>query len=312
MHVVPAIVRRRESPLSLVLDDLDAPKGTTAIAKDVLLDVVRRGRAAAGVVDNLNRLVPGVKGRLAEVGHAAGPLDGPRARAGQAGDPGAELDLHGGLGVAGAALGVGVVEGADDDVVDEPVDLLGGPVDGVGVEGVDGGGHGVERAAVVGGHVALAEVVGLDLGVVAAEPLPVDLVEVGGLEDDGGDDADSRAGLELDIDAAEEDVLLQGDGGGLAFPVDVEEGAVVGVVGEVGASEVVEVGTVAVLEFIVELLVAQSRGGRAVYEFMLVSLPLFRGAVISYLSQEDCRLLRSELTQKVPGQQLRIMTWTSL
>jgi hypothetical protein len=43
------------------------------------------------------------------------------------------------------------------------------------VELADGVGDGVEGAAVVCAHVAFAEVVGLDLGVVTSEPFPINL-----------------------------------------------------------------------------------------------------------------------------------------
>jgi hypothetical protein len=64
----------------------------------------------------------------------------------------------------------------------------------------------VVHAAIVCGGVALAEVVGLDLGGVAAEPLPIDLVEIVGLEDEGGDDALAVRGLQDNLDTTEEDV----------------------------------------------------------------------------------------------------------
>jgi hypothetical protein len=51
----------------------------------------------------------------------------------------------------------------------------GRPLDRVDVELANGVLDGVERAAVVRRCVALAEVVGLDLGVVTSEPLPIDL-----------------------------------------------------------------------------------------------------------------------------------------
>lgn len=62
------------------------------------------------------------------------------------------------------------------------------------------------HATVVCGGVALAEVVSLDLGDVAAEPLPIDLVEIVGLEDEGGDDALAVRGLQDNLDTTEEDV----------------------------------------------------------------------------------------------------------
>jgi hypothetical protein len=97
----------------------------------------------------------------------------------------------------------------------------------------------VEATAVVGGGVTLAEVVGLDLVVLATEPLPVNLVEVSRLEDDAGDDADTGGGLQLDVETAEEDALVAGDGRGVGLGLDAEDGALVVVV-EAGAGQLLD------------------------------------------------------------------------
>ena len=91
------------------------------------------------------------------------------------------------------------------------------------------------RGAVVAGGVVLAEEVGLDLGVDAAQPLPVDLVEVVGLEDEGADDAGARGSPGDDGDGAEEDVLVGAHGRGLVGLCDDEVGAI-GIVGDGSAS----------------------------------------------------------------------------
>lgn len=67
---------------------------------------------------------------------------------------------------------------------------------------------GLVGAAVVRGGVALAKVVGLDLVNVAAEPLPINLVQVVRLQDHAADDAGSGGGLDHGGDGAEEDVEL--------------------------------------------------------------------------------------------------------
>ena len=65
---------------------------------------------------------------------------------------------------------------------------------------------GVVESAVVGGGIALAEVVGLGVRGVATHELPVNLVQVVGLEHDAADNTLARGGLHDDGDGAEEDV----------------------------------------------------------------------------------------------------------
>ncbi len=95
------------------------------------------------------------------------------------------------------------------------------------------------RASVVGSRVALAEVVGLDLGGVTAKPLPVDLVKVVGLEDEAGDNTLAEGGLNRNVDLAEEDILVGTDRGSIGLLVDGEDSTVVGVVDR-GAIKLVE------------------------------------------------------------------------
>lgn len=244
---------------AVVLDDDLLPAAVVAVGVGVLGGSV----LAAHVVDDLAVLVVAEGGAVAEVGNAASPLDGALGGVGATGSPGADLDLHGRLGELGTALGLLVGQGADDLAIDGPVDLLVGPDDAVLVELAGGVLDGVETAAVVGAVVTLAEVVGLDLGVVAANPLPVDLVEVVGLEDDGGDDTLAGGGLDLAVKLTEEDVVVGGLGGGLLLVGDGEDGTLGAVVGDLGALEGVEVlVTVALREVDVDAL-GQSRGGGA-------------------------------------------------
>ena len=84
--------------------------------------------------------------------------------------------------------------------------MVGGPVDGVGVEVVLVAAVGQVGATVVDCGVAFSVVVGLDLGVVRAEPFPVDLVEVVGLQDEGADDADTLGSLHDNIVVSEHHV----------------------------------------------------------------------------------------------------------
>ena len=186
---------------------LDALPGAGAVA----VSVRRTGR----VVARLDGLDDHVVGPAAVVGGAAGPLHGARGVGRVAAAPDAQLQLHGRLRVL-ALLGALRREGAHCGAVDLPHNLVGGPVDRVGVEVVLVAGVRVEGTAVVGGGLTLAEVVALHLLVVGAEPLEVDFVEVVGLHDHGADDADARRGLHHHLDVPEHEVPVGREGGRVA------------------------------------------------------------------------------------------------
>lgn len=183
---------------------------------------------AGGVVGDFNVFDVHGEGAGAVVGGAAGPGDRAGVVGGVAAGPGADLDLHGGLRVLVAALGGG--QDAHRLAVDHPDNLLGGPVDGVGVEGGLGSRDGVGLRAVVAACDALAKVVGLDMGSVAANKFQVDLVQVVGLHDHRADDARSRGSLHGDLDFAEHDVPVGFDGGRIAGLLDGERRSVRAVV----------------------------------------------------------------------------------
>lgn len=147
-------------------------------ARHIAVPVLLCAGDAVGVVVDCDGLVVGFEWGLREIGQAAGPLNGARGVPLSAADPGAELDAHRGLGVRQATVGVGIVEGAEDCTVVEPLDALGSPDDGVGVEAGHGRVDGVGGAAVVGGGVALVEVVCLHVAGIAAHELVVDFVQI--------------------------------------------------------------------------------------------------------------------------------------
>ena len=78
-----------------------------------------------------------------------------------------------------------------------------------------------------GRGIALAVIIRLAVCCVRAGELPVDLVQVVGLEHDAADNSLARGGLEPDLDFAEEDVEFGLHCGRIAFVVDGELGAVV-------------------------------------------------------------------------------------
>lgn len=156
--------------------DGDALPGAAVVAVHVVLDALGGRAIGTSVVDNGDALVVAEEGSLGEVGIAASPLDGALRSIRAASNPSSELDLHRCLGKASSAtLSVGGGQGTDDVVVDQPGDTSRSPLNGVSVERSERVGNGVESTTVVSSSVTLAEVVGLSLGVVASNPLPVDL-----------------------------------------------------------------------------------------------------------------------------------------
>ena len=91
----------------------------------------------------------------------------------------------------------------------------------------------VDRAGIAG-RVPLAEIVRLDVGVVAAHELPVDFVEVVGFEHHGGDDTLACRGLHDNFHLAEEEVEVCLDGGGVVALVYGEFSAGGAVVDDTG------------------------------------------------------------------------------
>ncbi|KAL2281893.1 hypothetical protein FJTKL_11342 [Diaporthe vaccinii] len=201
--------------LAIALLDLDGLVGAGHVAVDVRAGAL----SAVHVVLDSNTLVVTVEGSLREVGVATGPLHSALGGVLAAGGPSSQLDLHRGLRVAGTSLGVGVLQRPDDGAINDPVQLLGGPVDGVGVELGLGVADSGEATTVVGGRVTLAEVVGLDLG-----------------RDEGGDDASADRGPRDDTNTAKEDVAGGGEGRRVGLLVDREDSTERWVVRHSGAS----------------------------------------------------------------------------
>lgn len=156
--------------------------------------------------------------------------------------------------------------------------------------GANGVGNGVVDGAVVAGSVALAEEVALDGSVSAAEPLPVDLVQVVRLEDERAHDALAGGGPGGDGDLAEHDVLRGADGGCISGRIDDKFGAVRGVGHLGGIGESPE--TVGALGEVGGQGGAKSCVGRASWRASERSVNdgtrLFR-AMSTYSSPEDCR-----------------------
>lgn len=152
--------------LAVALDNLDALPVARAVGVLVL-------SGAGRVVGDLDRLVDGGEGSLGEVGQTASPVNGALVAALGATNPGADADLAGGLGVAvGTGGGFGALQGADDLAVDNPLELVLGPVKSVGQGGVHAVGRQVvELATAIDGVITLGEVVALDTHLVVSDVL---------------------------------------------------------------------------------------------------------------------------------------------
>ena len=87
-------------------------------------------------------------------------------------------------------------------------------------------GVGMIGTTVVAGGVSLAEVVGLNLSIVATQPFPIDLVQVIGLQHSAADDASSRSRLDGVFHLAKHDIPARLDQGPIAFLGDCECGTV--------------------------------------------------------------------------------------
>lgn len=92
------------------------------------------------------------------------------------------------------------------------------------------------HSTIISRRVSLSIVVGLNRLVVAADPLPVHLVEGGGLEDEGGDDTLAVGGFHGHLDFAVEDVPFGLDRGRVGLLLDDKLCALVAVL-EGGAWE---------------------------------------------------------------------------
>lgn len=251
--------------------DLDALVGTIrTIGPHVLLSI----GGTVGVVLDGHFLVVANGRALGEVGQATSPLDGTLGSLRVTGDPGTKLELAGSLRESGSALGVGVLELTNQVAINDPVNVVLRPLEGVGVSGGLRVADGREAATVEGRVVTLAEVVGLDIRGVAAYPLPVDLVAVIGLEDDTGHNTFAGRGGQLHVDLAEEDVLGARDGRGLGLLLHAE-GSALAAVGELGAIGYLEVLARALGEIDDDgVFLAEGRVGSACC--MAVSVSLFR------------------------------------
>lgn len=130
------------------------------------------------VVGDLDRFDPHAERAFAEVGDTAGPIDGTLVVLGITGHPVTDAYVHGSLREVLTADGRGIGRSANSCAIDGPDDGVLFPVDGIRVVSRSSVRDGMRLAAIVGGGVTLAEVVGLTLTTMRADELPIDLVEI--------------------------------------------------------------------------------------------------------------------------------------
>lgn len=187
--------------------NLDAFVGAGRVGPGIGLGTIDSIRV---VLDDDGLVVP-IERTLIKVGLTTGPLTGAFVL-GAAAAPGAELDLHGGLREGVGTSLARVLKSADCGAVDRPDEAFLGPVQGVRVKRVEGVIDVEVGATVICRGVAAGKVVGLDqvLLSIGANPLPVNLVEVIGLEDQASDDSSTLSSSHCHINLAKEhyEVLL--------------------------------------------------------------------------------------------------------
>lgn len=130
--------------------------------------------------------------------------------------PHSNADHHRRLGILVFLRGVGR-QHSHGLAVDLPDNLGARPVNGVGVEVVVVSGVVVRGSAVETVGVSLSKVVALDQGIVAAQPFPVNFIQVVRLQYCAADDALARGGLDHELDMSEHDVPLGVEQGRIAL-----------------------------------------------------------------------------------------------
>ena len=153
---------------------------------------------------------------------ATSPFDGALTVGRITTSPDTNANVHRSLGEARTTLGILVVQSADLIAVNEPLDVVLLPLNLVGVEFTLDVVHSGPGVTVIGGSIALTEVVGLNGGVVPTKGFPVNLIEIIRLEDNGANNAGTGGSLHGDLDFTVEDVEVGLDGRSITLLVDSE------------------------------------------------------------------------------------------
>lgn len=94
--------------------------------------------------------------------------------------------------------------------IDLPCNLVGSPIDGVGMEVGLIVGIWVKSSAIVSRGLTLSKVIALNLAGVASKPFPIDLIKVVRLHYGAADNADAWRWLQGELDVTEHDVPFRG------------------------------------------------------------------------------------------------------
>jgi hypothetical protein len=146
----------------------------------------------------------------------------------EASNPVTHLYAHGSLGEVLSVQGesITIVEGSNEISSNVPLDVILGPVDGVGDEVLDGRADWVVDSTVVGSCVSLSEEVTLDGGIGRPKPFPINLIQIVRLQNETADGSGASARSHCHIDLSEHDVLGTADGWGIGLLADHELGTV--------------------------------------------------------------------------------------
>ena len=162
-----------------------------------------------------------------------------------------------------STVGIAVVEGAHGSAINEPGKRLGSPVERICVDLLNAGDIGHDHA-VVHSRVALAEVVHLSMGGIVTNELPVNFVEIVGLQNNGRDDTSAASSLHGDLDETVVEVAVALNGGRISGLLNTENDTLFGELGALGSLLPALQGFLAVLEVAFEVL----RDGRVVVAFL--------------------------------------------
>ena len=150
-------------------------------------------------------------------------------------------------------VGIAVVESAHRGVIDEPGKGFGGPVECIPVDLLNAGDIGHDHA-VVYGRVALAKVVHLGMSGVVTNKLPVNFVEIVGLQNDGRDDTSAASSLHGNLNKTVVEVTIALNGGRITSLLDTENNTLLGELGTLCSLLPALKGLLAVLEVALEVL----------------------------------------------------------
>lgn len=209
--------------------------------------MIRVGVGIGGVIVlDGHTLDPHGERSLGVVDFTTSPVNSTLTIAGVATSPDTNADIHRSLGEAGTTLSIGFVESTDFLVVDQPDDVLWGPLDGVSVEDILRSSDVGPSVTVISGGITLSEVVGLNLGVVATKcflggglvmcliggslwvvyTYPINFVQSIRFQDDGTDDTSAGSRLHLNGDFSVPEVELASNSRRIALLGKFELGAI--------------------------------------------------------------------------------------